>query len=203
MRFHPNSIELRYTLGLASTQLGMRRPETVHLAGASTELALAAVRAMGQVDCGLRELRVDSLEVQEALGETFGLAPSLEEDCPLPADFGLYPFTTVAEAARARETAIAVACENSVSYKSLIYPGSVPASAFRYFSALRPKYSLSAAASLYTPKFIALWWLAKVAQRLDSSLYFRWEDYAMRRLVGYGPVWRFSYLVVIVGRRRD
>jgi hypothetical protein len=200
MYFHPHSIGIRYSLGIVAYQLNVARPKSVHLGTESAEMATAFIRQLGQ---DAYTVRVDNPRIQRSVQEMFGMIPSLESNYSTPADLGVYLFAPVAHVAQAREEAIAVACENAISYKSFFYPGNVHRTVFHYIAALKRNYSVTSAANLFAPKFVVLWAAAKMLERLDSALYFRLEDFAMCRLIEYGSMWRLSYIVVLFGRRKD
>lgn len=198
MHFHPHSIEIRYSLSLVACQLGLVQPKSLHIGTESVPIATAVIRQLGRNTC---VVRVDNQQVQHAIQDTFGVVPLLDANDEMPADFGIYPFVSVKQVAYAREEVVAVVCENASSYKNLLYPGKVPEFVFRYLAVLRQNYFVTPVASLFTPKFIVIWTFAKILERLDSAFYFRLEDYAMRRLIGYGPMWRLSYLVILAGKK--
>lgn len=197
---NPHSIETRYTLGLMAYHLSLSRPTRVRIASCSTEMAKAALRSL----CSDRwSFVVESPEIKAAVADTLGLTVEVAEPGSKPADAALFPFSIEEGAVPAGEQTIVVACRNSLSYKSIAYPRSIRGTASERLAALRKDYRLRPVAGLYSPNFILLLSLAKIAERFDSSWYFRLEDRAMARLITQGFMWRFSYIVVAAGQNSN
>jgi hypothetical protein len=144
---------------------------------------------------------VDSPNIQVSLQETLGLKVYLTEGESSAADVAVFPFSIGEASIPNGEATIVIACENPFSYKSLIYPKQITATIHHQLRLLKNDYRLTPTASLYSPRFMFWWTLAKAVDALNSAWYFRLEDHSMRRLIEIGPQWRLSYLAVFVGRR--
>jgi hypothetical protein len=150
--------------------------------------------------CEQLSIVVERPEIQAAIADTLGVAVNVLDPGSGPADVALFPFSLEEGAQPAGERTIVVACYNSLSYKSLFYPLDAQGTVFGKLARLQTAYHLSPVAGLYSPRYILRLALAKIVERWNSAWYFRLEDRAMRQLIEYGPMWRLSYIVVVVGR---
>ncbi len=197
MDVDPRSTEIRYTLDLMAYYLQAMRPRRVRIASRSGEIVKAVVRRLGGMEVSLL---VETPGMQALIRDSLGLELRVFEPGTGSADVALFPFSLEEGLRPAGEPAIVVASRNALSYKSLLYPGKVRKTVWGEMAKLRPDYKLEPVCGLYPPQFVLLWALAKGVERLDSAWYFRLEDRAMRRLVEFGPLWRLSYIVLLVGR---
>lgn len=200
MHIDPYAIDIRYTLGLMAQQLHAAQPRTVRIASYSAELVKAAVR---QLCCSPIDIFVETAAIQAEVRETLGVDVAIGQPAQGPADAALFPFSLGQGAQPAGEHTIIAAFHNALSYKSIVQPGRTAATIFGQLARLKSDYRLRSLAGLYSPRFIALLACAHLARRWDSAWYFRLEDYAMRHLIEFGPLWRFSYIVVASGHRTN
>jgi hypothetical protein len=198
MQANPHSAEIRYSLGLAGSYLAVTNPARVRIASNSIPLVQAVVRHLCYSPFSLA---VDHPSIQSALRDSLGVETTITNSEHEPADAALFPFSLQEGVRPAGEKTLVVLAENALSYKSLICPGKVRGTVFSELAGLRGHYRMQPVAGLYTPNFIFWWTLAKALERIDSARYFRFEDRAMNRLIGYGSVARFSYIVVLLGER--
>lgn len=192
------STELRYTLSLLAFHVQGVHPQRVRIASQSTEMVKAFIRQM--VCCPVL-FYVDSLNIQVNLQETMGLKVLLSDDEETVADIAVFPFSIDDGSLPNGEAIIIVACENPLSYKSLIYPKLISTSIHSQLRCLRNDYRVTPIASLYSLRFIFWSALSKVVETLNPAWYFYLEDYSMRRLIEIKSTWRFSYLAVFIGQR--
>lgn len=198
MQTNPYSAEFRYTIDLMARHVLMAtQAQTVRIASHSAEIAKAVVR---RLDCERLILLVESQSIQAEVRISLGVETEvIGEDSP-SAEAALFPFSLGSGLVPAGEPIIVAACENALSYKSLLHPGKIKETAFQHLSRLRKSYCLTPLAGLYSPKW--MWWLilAKMAERWSSASWFRLEDLAMCSLIEFGPMWRLSYIVVFTGQ---
>jgi hypothetical protein len=196
MHANPYSIEVRYALDLAAQQAAALRPASLRIATGSAEAAVAVARRMRHTPA---ELRVETPAIQQALAARLGLASTTLAEQRAPAALALFPFSLEDGWRPAGEQAIVAASRNSLSYKSLLYPGRSGANIFSTLAQLRPSYGARPVAALYSPAFVGWWGISRLAGAIDPALFFSLEDRALRRLVSYGPLWFLSYIVIVVG----
>jgi hypothetical protein len=196
----PYSNEIRHTLDLMMTWLQKAQPQRVRVLSHSSEMVKAVIRRIPPDQ--QMTVYVERADIQAAVAETLGRDTRVVASDGLSADVALLPLpTSEKHTALAGEQMVIAAYYNALSYKSLLYPGSVPASIFAQLAQLRAAYRVEAVAGLYPPRFIVWWTLTCLLARLDSARYFRTGDYAMRHLIEFGPWWRFCYVVVAIGHR--
>ena len=194
---NPYSTENKYTLDLLSHYVYIIHPNRVRIATDSVEMAKSIAR---RLFCESYELLVENSQIQEAIFEGLGIRTLVRRSNSTPADAAVFPFSFPDRLQPEKEPAIIVACLNAFSYKNLIYPGIVKNTVYTTLSKLTADYTVSSISSLYSPQFIFWWTLAKLVENLNSACYFRLEDLAMQRIIHFGPLWRFSYIVVFTGQ---
>lgn len=197
MQVDPYSIEVRYTLGLMAYHLKTSQPGSVRIASSSIEMVKATVRYLIYEPV---RILVENAEIQSHLAESLGVVVEVVEHNAPPADAALFPFSLEEGMRPGNEQTIIVACRNALSYKSFVHPGAAQGTIFQKLARLKRSYRLKTVAGLYSPRFIILLALAKAVEHWDSSRYFFLENRAMSRLIETGPLWRFSYIVVVTGK---
>jgi hypothetical protein len=189
---------MRYSLDLLMTKLFMiTSPGSIRIASNSLEIVKAVVRRLAYHDYFLI---VENQAIQKEILGTFGIQTHILESYPHAADVAVFPFSLEEGCKALREPVILTVCHNAFSYKSLLYPRSIRWTVYNEIAKLKADYEIEPYASLYSPRFILRWSLAKAVERLRSSWFFRLEDVAMRRLIDFSPLWRLSYIVVLAGR---
>jgi hypothetical protein len=161
----------------------------------STEMVKAVVRRLAAAGPRLfLSTQAMRAVVQESLGldvEVAGPEPAEAAFCPLVIDRN----------SLTSERIIVGALHNAISYKSLMYPGAVRTAAPGMLTRVRRHYQVEQVVGLYPPRMILLLALAHLARRWSSPAYFRLSDRSMQYLYEFGPMWRFSYIVVFSGHR--
>jgi hypothetical protein len=194
---NPYSTEIRYTLDLMAFHTHAVKPDVVRIATRSVEMSKAVIRRIGWEPYAFV---VETPEVQAALRDCFEIESEILNPGDRGADVGLFPFSTSDDLDLEVQSYVVSACYNALSYKTLLYPKIDKRTVFNSFSKFKKVgYKLNPVAGLYSPGFIALWFLAVVAERFHSPLHFQLVDKAMFRLIHYGALWRFSYIVVFTG----
>lgn len=194
---NPYSAEMRYTLDLMIYALQAREPRSIRIASHSAEFVKAALRRLACADAAVL---VEDQALQVMARDSLGMVVQVAEQGAAPADAALFPFSLNVDASPAREPFIVVACENALSYKSLLHAGRVKGTALGQMNKLKADYRLAPVAGLYAPSFVLRHFTAQLARQVDPAWWFRLEDQAMRRLIERGPFWRLSYIVVFAGR---
>jgi hypothetical protein len=197
LKVDPYSTEIRYTLDLLSYALQKLQPRSVRIGTQSIELAMAVVRRIGYQRYSLM---VENRTIQKALTDYFEIDTVVLQPSSNPVDAAIFPFSLEEGLSPAEEVNIVIACRNSLSYKSLLYPGLVKGTVYSIMSKVQSSYSLEPLAGLFSPRSIFWWSFAKLVERLNSTYYFQIEDIALSRLIDFGAFWRLSYIVIFTGR---
>jgi hypothetical protein len=192
---NPYSTEIRYALDFMGYLLHTKQPRSLRISSDSVEMVKAVVRRLGMD--GYR-LFVDSQEICTAVQPSLDIEVAVAGDEPAEAAF--FPFS-LNGTGLPQERMIVAAVHNAISYKSLLYPGTVRTTAFGTLARVKRHYRVEQVIGMYPPRFIALLALAHLAGRRSSSAYFRLSDLAMQYLYDFGPMWRFSYVVIFAGCR--
>jgi hypothetical protein len=200
LHLDPYSTEVRYTLDFMMYCLQALQPNSVRIASLSVEVVKAAVRRLCYEQVCLL---VENSEIQKAIRDDLGVETNVFDRRSARGDVAIFPFSLDEGLRPAGEPAVVAACENALSYKSILYPKSTRQTIFRQMSALRSAYRLRPIAGLYSPQCMLQWAIAKGVERLSSAWWFRWADRSMDHLIGFGPLWRLSYIVVLVGRTEE
>jgi hypothetical protein len=199
MHIDPYSNEVRSTVDLMLYYLMQTHPRRVRIASHSSALAQVIARRLCYTPL---KLYVEHQDIQATLRETLAVEAQVIEQGIEPADIAIVPAFLEEDMRLMGEPWIVATCFNAWSYKNLLYPGAARHTIAMHLAALRSSYHLEAVAGLFSPRFLFWLTLAQGAERLSSAWYFYLNDYAMRRLIDYGPLWRLSYLVVTLARRK-
>lgn len=200
MPVDPYSNEIRYSLAVVAHALSTARPRSVRIASNSVEMVKAVVRTLA---CDEYALVVETRELRDAVEAWFGGAVEVRGSDGRVADAAVFPFSLEDGFEPAGEKTVVAACYNTLSYKTLLGSRHLKGSVFGKRERLNRTHRTTVVAGLFSPVFVALIGVGKLIERLDSALYFRVEDMAMRRLIDIGPWWRLSYIVVLTGQRGD
>jgi hypothetical protein len=187
-------------MSLVGYQVALLRPRSVRIASTSGELVRAVVRNLA---CGGYRLIVETEALRREAADLLGLNVEVRDQASPPADCAVFPFSLGAGSEPEGESSVVVVCHNGVSYKSLLRPGRAGPTVGRTIGRLEGRYRVGAVGGLFSPRCI--WWLAlaTLAGRLSSPLQLWLEGRALAHLVERGPLWRFSYVVVLAGRSLD
>lgn len=192
---NPYSTEIRYTLDLMGYMLHKQKPRSVRIGSASIEMVKAIVRRLVGSDY---RLFVDTQELRTAVRAALGI--EVEVAGTEIAEAALLPLSFEGTSLP-RERMIVAAVHNALSYKSLLYPGTVRTTALSTLAQVRRQYHVEQVVGIYPPRFIALLALAHIARWRSAATFFRLSDVAMRHLYDFGPMWRLSYVVAFSGYR--
>jgi hypothetical protein len=194
---NPYSTEVRYSLDLMGQLLQAQKPHSVRIYSDSAEMVKAVVRRVAFDDY---RLFVNTPALREAVQASLGLEVDIAVAGAEPAEAALFPLSPPG-ASLPRERILVAAVRNALSYKSLLYPGTVRTTAFGTLARVRRHYQIEQVVGMYPPRFIALLARAHLARRRSASEYFRLSDRAMQYLYEFGPMWRLSYVVIFAGHR--
>ncbi len=192
---NPYATEVRYMLDCMGYLLHQQQPRSVCIYSDSEEMVKATVRRI--VHDGYW-IAVGTDRMRDAVRAALGVEVAVRGTEPLDAALVPWSFET---ARMPREESVVGAVLNAVSYKSLLYPGSVRSTAAGTLARIRRRYHVDRVVGMYPPRFIALLGLAQLALRRSQAAYFRLSDLAMQHIYETGPMWRLSYVVIFAGRR--
>jgi hypothetical protein len=192
---NPYSTEIRYMLDLMGYMLHKQKPRSVRIGSASIEMVKAVVRRLAGDDY---RLLVDTQDLRAAVRSTLDI--EVEVAGTEIAEAALLPLS-LESTSLPRERIIVAAVHNALSYKSLLYPGTIRTTALGTLGQVRRQYHVDRVVGIYPPRFIALLALAHVARRRSAAAFFRLSDLAMQYLYDFGPMWRLSYVVAFTGQR--
>jgi hypothetical protein len=191
----PVSIEVQAGCDLLAYHIAKAQPAAIRIATHSAELALAMARRLYPLRC---QLLVENAAISTLLNKKLGIESELAS--AHNAEAAVFPFSLEAGLRPQGEALVVAACRNSLSYKSVRYPGSLRHTIFATINALRPAYHVQPVGSLYAPPFVAWWLLAALVGRWSAPGYFGWRQQAFDRLIHYGPLWALSYVVLLRGQ---
>jgi hypothetical protein len=194
---NPYSTEIRYSSDLLAYFLQKSQAKRVRIATLSNEIAKSIIRRIFYQNY---ELIVENEGVQQSLLADLGVKSIVHHPDAPPVDAGIFPFSFPQNCQPDDEPFIYVACQNSLSYKSILHPGKAGIPIYQTLGRLSELYSLDSVTGIYSPRFVIFYALAKLVERLNSAWYFRLEDIAMCRIIDFSPLWRLSYIVVFTGR---
>jgi hypothetical protein len=201
MLIDPYSFEIRYSLDFMIYQLFKNcSPQKIRIVSNSLEIVESIIR---RLSCRKYSFIVQNRDLQVAITKKFRIQPQVFNYDDIPADVALFPFSQGDIIRTNGEASIIAVCWNSLSYKSLLYPKLIQGNIYNKMNRFRHSYQLKSIAGLYSPNFIIRLGLAKVAEYFNSSWYFGLEDMALRRLIDFSPLWRFSYIVIFTGKRSN
>ena len=191
----PYSIEIRYTLDYMGYLLDQKQPRSVRIYSDSVEMVKAVVRRLAADG---RELLVANTGLKAAV-ET-SLAVPVRVAGSEPAEAAFAPLALPATALP-REPIIVASMRNALSYKSLLYPGTIRAAAITTLGRVKQQYAIEQVVGLYPPRFVAMLGLAHLLGRRNPATYFHLSDRAMQHIYSTGPMWGLSYVVIFAGQR--
>ncbi|MCU0495073.1 MAG: hypothetical protein MUD01_26085 [Chloroflexaceae bacterium] len=193
--FNPWAIEAQYGLDMACYLLHQRTPQSVYIGSEDPAIVVAAARRLRS---WVNTFFVQNEAIAAVLATQHGLVVQVSTPAVVPdAACMLFPATLATPPPLAHS--LVVVGHNGLSYRSLLYPGTVPHTAPGLMRWVRSRYLLEQRVGLLGPHCMGALAVAQLAGTRLAPLHFRAGQWAMDRVFTHKFFWWTGYVVILAG----
>lgn len=195
--FNPHSLMGQYGFDMAGYMISSQRPRQLYVQTRDIEIVRAVARRfVGSLD----ELLVEEVGLARIIAEEFRLPTRVYDASEIEA--AVVPFSRTACATPPPARFVVTLIENSLSYRTLIYPGRVPDNVVAAHNWLRQTHEVQTCVGLLDPVFMARTTVSQLAGHRAPSLHFRMGQRALDNIYVTGVRAWISYIVLLAASRR-